>query len=138
MLYLTVHFLIGLHLQVLHIFLFLPNHMHRTVHKNTICICDSTLFTIYQLRWHNIPEDLHHHAHRCQKLKPCNKWDDYKNRTSGSISLISNFSTIFHSPMVSHVKNKMPATKQGAGHKMFLSNTYEEASITLRSAIPVV
>ena len=88
-----MHVLMGFNLQMLHIFIFVPNHMHRTVHKNTICICDSTLFTIYQLRWYNIPEDLDHCSHHREKLKPCTKWDNYKKRTSECISFTYHFST---------------------------------------------
>jgi len=122
-----VHFLIGLNLvQVLYIFRFVPSHMQRTAYKNAICICDSTLFTIYQLRWHNIPEDLDHRAHRCENLKSFNKWDNYKNPPSESISFISHFSTIFHSPMMSHFKSQLPANKQRARCKMFLPNMHKE------------
>ena len=73
--------------------------------------CTETFWSpcIYQLRWHNIPEDLDHRAHHCENLKPCNKWDNYEIWTSEWISFITHFSTIFQSYMMSHVKSKMPA-----------------------------
>lgn len=99
-------------------------YIHRNVHKNTICKCNSTFFTIYQMRWHNIPEDLDQCAHCCENLKPCNKWDNYKNWTLECISFISHFSIIFHSPMMSHMKSKMTAKLQGVFMKRAWGKLY--------------
>jgi len=111
---------------------------NKVFYKSTICNCDPTLFTIYQLRWYNIPEDLDHCSHHCENLKPCTKWDNYKNQTSECISFIYYFSTIFHSPMMSHVKSKMPAKKQGKRRKMYLSNMREEGCTVVHTVCKAV